>query len=593
MSIPMRIIALASIGMAHVSLAACGSDDASESAESLTPGDASADARDSATTDGHASAADARATEASHADAASDVRSPGDSAFPEVSTSPVEAGVACLAFDAGAPPDGGGFCGDGFRNPSTEECDDGLRDASVRRGCSAACQVEDELAVAQIGGDGGLANAPRTIGAGRHPIATSNSTFAVTYLETESQPPALSLAVFSSNAVPNYVLAHVNAGSTVLQDTNPVVAGLPCDAYAVAWTDYGGDGDELGAAVALVQGGAIVNGPIFANATTIGSQFDPDLVWTGSELVAAWVDDSDVTTGPDIRFRTFDATSLAASSEQILAATDDAEADVALTTFAGSWAAAWRDDASGLETIRVHSGATDWTVGPAFLPSPVTSKPALVELDATHLLVAYAVGLAAAGADGGASDAGGSDGGSLDAGIRDAGLHDAGDAAAVDGGNANGTASAPSSKIQVAILSTASPGAVTGVDITASVSSALRLSQAQPNVVNVNGSLFLAWWTAAALGDPNGEETWLKALAWNGTTLATTQAEVPLPRWPQARVGNQRSPAMAVNASAPGGALVIGWDDLGNAIAAGEGNGDVVVEMAPVPLLRTAGDGGP
>ena len=58
----------------------------------------------------------------------------------------------------------------------------------------------------------------------------------------------------------------------------------------------------------------------------------------------------------------------------------------------GSWAAAWRDDANGMETITVQAGSSKWTVGPAFLPGPDGAKPALAELDATHLLVVYAVG---------------------------------------------------------------------------------------------------------------------------------------------------------------------------------------------------------
>ncbi len=245
---------------------------------------------------------------------------------------------------------------------------------------------------------------------------------------------------------------------------------------------------------------------------------------------------------------TIDTTTLMPSGEQTLAATTDSEADVALATFAGSWAAAWRDGANGLETIRVHTGSTDWTVGPAFLPGPAGVKPALAQLDATHLVVAYAVGL------------------------------DRSDSGVVN-----------RAKIQVVVLDAAMPGSVTGTDVPAAVSSAMGLSQSQPNVVNVGGTVFLAWWTQAALGDPNGEELWFKELGWDGTTLTTTSAEMPLPRSSAHRVGDQRSPALAASLLPPGGALVSAWDDFGKGLGPVEGDGDVVAELIPVPVLRNGG----
>jgi hypothetical protein len=92
-------------------------------------------------------------------------------------------------------------------------------------------------------------------------------------------------------------------------------------------------------------------------------------------------------------------------------------------------------------------------------------------------------------------------------------------------------------------LSTAAPGTVTGSDVLAQVASAAGLTQGQPNMAAVGSSVFLAWWTDAAPRDPNGQETWVKSLSWSDTALNTNAAEIPLPRWTQARIGDQRSPA--------------------------------------------------
>jgi cysteine-rich repeat protein len=487
---------------------------------------------------------DAAGSEASATDASNDI----------VSAPPPGGGGGCATTDAGAAPDGAAVCGDGWRDPKTEECDDGLKTSTARRGCSAQCQVLDELAVAPTAADAGFSNATRTLGPGRHTIAASDSTFGIVYLEPDRTPLAVSLATFSAKGVPLGVQPFSD-GSTVTDQSNPVVAALPCDMYVAAWTDYGGDGDELGVALQLIHPGTTVKGPpAFANQTTASSQFDPDVVFTGSQLVVAWVDDSNAATQPDLRFRTYDVATGVPADEQTLAATADSEADVALAAFAGGWAAAWRDDAGGFETIRVHAGSTDWTVGPAFLPAPAPAKPALVQLDATDLLVVYAVGVAPA----------------ADAGVPPA-----------------------SSKIQVALLSTSAPGLVTGVDVPAAMAGAQGLAQSQPNAVNVSGVAVVAWWTEAPVDDPNGEELWLKPVMWDGHTLGTAVAEVPLPRWPQARLGDQRNPALVASTLPPNGALVLGWEDLGRGIAAGEGPDDVVIEVMPVPTLREAGDGGP
>ena len=122
------------------------------------------------------------------------------------------------------------------------------------------------------------------------------------------------------------------------------------------------------------------------------------------------------------------------------------------------------------------------------------------------------------------------------------------------------------------------------------MANAQGLDQSAPTLVNVQGSVFLAWSTAGALGNANGEDLWLKPLPWDGSSVDLTKTEVPLPRWPQAIAGDQESPALAASALPPSGALVTAWNDLGRGILPGEGGGDVAVELVPMPMLRTGAE---
>jgi hypothetical protein len=488
----------------------------------------------------------------------------------------VDAGPMCFHAPVVAPS-GPSVCGDGWRDPTTEECDDGLGSSpSAGRSCSSTCQVEDELVVAQTTTDGGLDGGPmddldggpteagpatvtaRTLGNGRHPTATSDTTFAVAFLEPNAQPIGMAMATFSGSGVATGVVNRFGAHSSLVDRSDPVLAGLPCDRYAAAWTDFGGDGDGLGIAVALIDPAVTpIAPPAHANTTTAFAQSDADIVWTGSQIVVAWADTSNAATGPDLRFRTFDGSFAPTSGEQTLAGTADVEGDVTLATFEGSWAAAWRDDtvgeASGFEQIRVHTGSTDWTVGPAFLPPSAAGKIALAELDATHLVVVYPVGI----------DPG-------DTGVPNA-----------------------ASKLQAAVVDLAQPGTVNGTDIPVNTAVegavASGLSHAYPSAVRVGSTAYLAWWTEAVVGSANGEELWFQPVGWNGVAVNWDGTELPLPRSAAHQVGDQRTPALASSGLAPGGALVSAWDDLGQGLGTGEGNEDVVVEEMPTPVLRNAG----
>ena len=447
--------------------------------------------------------------------------------------------LADVSVDA-TPDASSAVCGDGIRD-LTEECDDGVV-SLLLDSCSSLCEVRDLVAVASPT-DASLPSRP--LGLGRHPIAASANGFAVAWVEPAT--PTVGMTFYGPKGVPTGKLDRFGILATNLTTSAPVLAALPSGKYAVAWTDLGGDGDAEGIALRLVDPSVASSGlPAHANTTTAFSQYDADVLWTGTELVVAWADTSNGQTGPDLRYRTFDATLTPTSSEQPLAGSSAVEEGVALTTFAGSWAAAWREAQNGFETIRVHAGNVAFSVGP-FAPGPYGDPPALVELDGTHLLVVFAEG---------------------------------------SGQN--------TAKLRGAVLDTAQPGATTAFDIGPLVQgdAGTPLGILRPAAVRVGTRVFVAWATEAAIADPRGEELWLKEVTWSGSVLGVAAVEVPLPRWDAHRLGDQRFPALAGTPLGPEGAIAGVWVDLGKTFAS-EANGDVAVELVPVPVLRKlSADGG-
>jgi len=411
-------------------------------------------------------------------------------------------------YSSSAPPSSQ-FCGDGIRDPVREECD--LGDAvPVRDLCSTDCRVRDRLALAQPPSD--AATLPtRTLGEGRHPVAiTASGAIGIVLVEPEAKPLRLSMTTYSPEGIASDVAIPISTGSMPLMGSHPVIASLPSGKFAVAYTDFQGDGDKLGVALRMVDPpNAPTGSPAHANTTTVFSQYDPDLIATSTGLVVAWVDDANAASAPDIKYRTFGFDLMPTSGEQALATTVASEGNVALAPWGTGWAAAWRAGVSGVESIEIQSGSTHWSVGP-FLPGPSDVRPALAELDATHLLVVYAEGFDPA-----------------------------------ETGVSN------DSHLRAAVLDLAAPGTAAAFDVPAMVPEAAGLSQDQPNAMRVGNRVFSAWRTSAAPGNANGENLWLKEVTWNGTSLDLGITEIALPRLPTHRTGNQRRPALAAGSLAP------------------------------------------
>ena len=424
-------------------------------------------------------------------------------------------------------------CGNGVREIG-EDCDLGTQ-ATAATYCSQRCKTRDLLAPAVSVVDGG--SFARSLGAGRHPIASTANGYALAAIESG----ALVVLVYDAKGV---AAGKITLDAASSPDADPSIAALPSGKYVVVWTDRAIDERDVAIAVVDPAALAVVGQVSHANAVTNASQFDADVVVVNGQVMVAWTDMSDAGLGPDVRYRIFDATTLApaTTTDQTLAATAAVEGSVTLAAVgATQWAATWRDGQSDGERLQARFGTTQWTVGP-FVAGAAGNRPALVALDATHLLAVYGEG----------TDPG-------------------------DSGVAN------TSNLRAVVLDAAVPS-----NIAPRWLSSGSNARDQPAAAMVGATPYVAWRSAAVPGDVNGEELWLQPLAWNGTTLDTTAPSMTLVRWPQHRAGDQRSPALT-GATFAGGAVVTAWIDLGKTFGGSEGQGDVAFEIAPTPVVRGAG----
>jgi len=440
-------------------------------------------------------------------------------------------------------------CGDAILGDD-EECDDGAGEASDA--CTNACQTRDEPSVPLA--DGAEA-ASRYLGSGRHPVSGLDDGFIATYVEPNGDEPVVGATLFNIWGQPSYRLS-VSEGGSPIFEANPVAAALPNGEYAVGWSDFDGDGSDLGIRLRKVAASGELGSLQVANKATEFSQLDPDMIWTGSELVVAWVDYADAENGPDIRYRTFDANLGATSDDITLAGSRLPEAAIALAPFNGSWAAAYREGAvDGKENVVVRVGEESYRIGPV-LGGPIDDRPALVELDATHLLVVFSAG-------------------------TDPGL--------------TGTANVPRIRYSVVDTESAALPSVVSLDPLDDVFTFdQQISHLSPAAERADNGVYVAWRSEARPGDGAGDQVWLKHLRWEpkgpGGLLAVhpDESEMLIPRTCDGSVGDQRTPALGRTLLPPAGALVIAWDDYSHSQGVHAGDPDVVVHYAPTHVTGNA-----
>ncbi len=450
------------------------------------------------------------------------------------------------------------FCGDGIRDPETEECDDGP--GSELDLCTDSCQVSDLLVEYQSPPEEELWEvSDRYLGEGRHPAAGLPDGMAVVYVEPgrgAAESAEIGLAVFDADGTPS-LRTPISGGSIPVLFSNPVVAALPDGSLAAAWTDFDGDGDELGIALRRVDpsdpsGGSVTH----ANSETDFSQYDPDILTVGDQVVVAWTDDSDAHTGPDLRYRTFDAATLSATSaEQTLADTWDFEGNVSLAPSGSGWVAAWRasyedDEGDVFETVEVeHPASGDRWSTTAHLAGAPEDHPAVAELDETHLLLVY-----------------------------------------TEGTDPENLGPANLGRLRLAVLDTAAPGEVVSdwlEPITEGYASDPAVAMSHPNAVRAGEYVYVSWRSGAPVDDPRGEDIWIARIEFDvgsGTVTLAPEEQHEIPRWPEEWPGDQRFPALAAAPYQNFGALALAWDDYGRVFGSEEGQPDVVVQFRPVPM---------
>jgi hypothetical protein len=434
-------------------------------------------------------------------------------------------------------------CGDAIVGVN-EECDDGPGDELDA--CTDECQTRDQPAepTPEAGSD-------RFLGAGRHPVSGLDDGFAAVFMEETADELSVVAARFNIWGQP-LGRVRLSDGASPILSANPVVAALPGGAYAAAWSDFNADGSDLGVALRRIEPDGTLGPLTIANSAREFSQLNPDMLWTGSELVVAWEDYSDPSAGPDLKFRTYNGHLSATSDELTLAGSALPEAAVALAPFAGTWAAAYREGATdGSEHIVVVAGNQTFRIGPV-LGGPLDDRPALVELDATHLLVVFSAG-------------------------TDPDL--------------TGVANVP--RIRYAVIDTADEtppatwphSALEPLDDVFTLDQ--RASHLSPAAVTAAGGAYVAWRSGARSADAAGDQIWLKYLSWAAaaegaqSNLDVHDAEMLIPRTCEESIGDQGSPALARTGLPPYGGLALAWDDFGHTQGQIAGEPDVIVHYAP------------
>lgn len=439
------------------------------------------------------------------------------------------AGAAGSGGTPDEPPPISVFCGDGIRDPVTEECDD--PSASATDACTADCRVQSLLGVEQTGTTSDFS---RALQGGQQAIGAAADGFGVAYVQGVANP-ALFLSAFDVSGARVGAPVEVSMGSSVTAQADPAVVALGGQRFAVAWVGKpSGTGDILLRTVDLTSAPSL-SPVVMAHDFTSGAQDQPALLSIGGELMVAWQDSL------DLKSRRFSAALAPLSGVQPLAARSEFETSASLAPFAGSWAAAWRVSLDTGERVRITAGNVTWETE-ILAPGPVGDRPAITELDASHLLVVLSAG------------------GPLQS----------------------------ASDIRYAILDTAAPGGVTTTRITPLTSpyaDVTDLDRKHPSVAVNQGRVYVGWQTASPLGSALGEEPFLQELSWSAATPGVLTAVQELPFVLNSpRTGDQVSPQLTLLPRRYFPALATVWIDASGQLQ-GRPTSDLIVGVRPLPLV--------
>ena len=367
----------------------------------------------------------------------------------------------------------------------------------------------------------------RRFGGGPHPVAASTKGVAVAFSESDvstANGSRVGVAVFSEVGVP----VGVATMSGTIFEAGPVVAPLPDGSFALAYTAEGIDGDGLGVALVRVSGaGDIVGTPVVANSIVAFGQMNADLVWTGTELVAAWEDES-TANGRRICVRRFNG-DLSPLAEESCQKSGGVDSRVSIGVVNGDWVAAWRRDVTkGSTTSSIAVHLRNDVIEIPMCSGSLDEHPAVAGLDSEHVLVAF-----------------------TDGELRAVVLNSVGD--------------------QQEIL--------------------VNSGRDQPALASISGGVVLGWRVPAVLGDGGWnaelEELMVQHLPWDGAQLdSSTHPAIPVPTNASLRVGDQRAVRLVPLAFLSQEAMVIGWEDWAPNVTGHASHGDVLFSIEVIPFGR-------
>lgn len=485
--------------------------------------------------------------DSSRSDAATPADGPSGSVPRDVTVS-TDAGVEA-STDAG--PARSLICGDGVRGLD-EQCDDGNTDETDF--CSSRCEVLERSALPL---DGASQARGRAVAGGHHVVAGGRRTAVVLVSDGATTPLSLRAAVFRNDGSrsPDEGIPFSDEKAPY-EPTEVAVASLPGDRYALAWTTRSVDGDGLGIALRHLDGRTGVLGPVQqANAEAFGAQQSVDAVWTGSELVLAWVDRGGAA-GGRARVRRFGKDLVALGTDELLSdQSAQSELQPVLAAFNQSFAALWLEFQADFTTsIRVRAGGVSWTI--PVLASFTGDDLRLAALDDAHLIAVWTQ---------------------------------------VDFDEESGLEIA---RLYTAVMDTSAPGTVEPVRVdplSAALTSDPTRRMRRPTLAVVGSTAFVAWYANTSFGGEGKPALVLKEMPWapgdaGVPMLDLSIPEVPLPRSEsRAASGVQDVPALGAVPWTPGGALLAAWEDSGKTFGPSQRRPDVVAQLLPIPALRSEG----
>lgn len=438
------------------------------------------------------------------------------------------------------------LCGDAIRGPD-EECDDGNQDDTDF--CTKTCRVADRLALAAD-------NVPapsfkrRGLSVGHHVIAGSGKSAVMVFADTTSTPNEVRAAVYRGDGtrVGGDEGILVSDDKSPIEPTDAVVAALPGDSYAIAWTVVPLGGNARSVVMRSLDGTTGALGAIeVVSADPVANRDSVDAVWTGSELVVSWVDEADPAT-PQGRVQRYDASLNATRCEEDLSTAGTEEGTPTIAAFGGSYAGIWYEEMPDFRfEFHARAGSVTWSFPP--IPRLSGDKLRLAALDGTHLFAAWTQ-----------------------------------PEYEPDGGY-------EISRLYGAVLDTAAPGVVTPFRIrgmSAALTSDPTRGDHSPAVAVGGGSAFVAWSSDAGVLNTGLDALVVKEMRWDAAKgLDLSVAEEPLPRDPVMQNSDFESdPALGFVPWTAGGTLFTAWIDRQRVFGRAERDPDIVAQTLPIPIVR-------